>query len=77
MRCRGNVFFYEELNKDMQWEARMDYREFLYPRDMGEYCKSNGVHSSAMEELVSSIDWEFLDSGWLLLAEWKILKEKT
>lgn len=70
-------FFDEELNEDMRWMARMDYREFLYPRDMAEYCKSNGVHSNAMEELVSSIDWEFLDSGWLSLAEWEILKEKT
>lgn len=70
-------FFDEDLSKEMQWEARMDYREFLYPRDMAEYCKSSGMISNAMEEVVSSIDSEFSDSGRLSKVEWKILKERT
>ncbi len=70
-------FFDEDLSKEMQWVARMDYREFLYPRDMAEYCKSSGAISNAMDEVVSSIDSEFSDSGRLLAEEWKILKEKT
>ncbi len=69
-------FFDENLSKEMQWMARMDHREFLYPRDMAEYCKSNGVISSAMEEVVDSIDSEFSDSGRLLAEEWEILKER-
>ena len=68
-------FFDEDLSKEMQWEARMDYREFLYPRDMAEYCKSSGAISNAMEEVVSSIDSEFSDSGRLSEVEWKRLKE--
>lgn len=70
-------FFDEALSKEMQWEARMDYRAFLYPRDMVEYCKSSGATSCAMEEVVSSIDSQFSDSGRLLEVEWEILKERT
>ena len=69
-------FFDEDLSKEMQWEARMDYREYLYPKDMYEYCKSSGAISSSMEEVVSSIDSEFSDSGRLLEVEWEILKER-
>ena len=69
-------FFEEDLIKEMQWMARSDYREFLYPRDMAEYCKSSGAISNAMEEVVSSINSEFSDSGWLLAEEWEILKER-
>ena len=69
-------FFDEDLSKEMQWMVRMDYCEFLYPRDMVEYCKSSGAISSAMEEVVSSINSEFSDSGRLLAEEWEILKER-
>ena len=69
-------FFDEDLSKEMQWMARSDYREFLYPRDMAEYCKSSGAISNAMEEVVSSINSEFSDSGRLLAEEWEILKER-
>lgn len=70
-------FFDEDLSKEMQWMVRMDYREFLYPRDMVEYCKSSGAISNAMEEVVSSINSEFSDSGRLLAVEWEILKERA
>lgn len=70
-------FFDEDASKEMQWMARSDYREFLYPRDMVEYCKSNGTMGSAMEEVVNSINSQFSDSGWLMEAEWKILQEKS
>lgn len=70
-------FFDEDLSKEMQWMARSDYREFLYPRDMVESCKSSGAISNAMEEVVSSIDSEFSDSGRLLAEEWEILKERA
>lgn len=70
-------YFDEDLSKEMQWMARMDYREFLYPRDMVEYCKSSGATSCAMEEVVSNIDSEFSDSGRLLEVEWEILKERA
>lgn len=70
-------FFDEDVSKEMQWMARSDYREFLYPRDMVEYCKSSGAISNAMEEVVSSINSEFSDSGWLLAEEWEILKERA
>ena len=70
-------FFDEDVSKEMQWMARMDYREFLYPRDMAEYCKSNGTISSAMEGVVSSIDSQFSDSGRLSDKEWKKLKENA
>ena len=69
-------FFDEDLSKEMQWEARMDYREFLYPSDMREYCKSNGLMGNAMEEVVSSIDSQFSDPGRLSGKEWKLLKER-
>ncbi|MGN1062285.1 MAG: hypothetical protein ACI4RO_04075 [Candidatus Scatosoma sp.] len=69
-------FFDEEINKDMRWMARMDYREFLYPRDMHDYCKSNGFLDSAMEEVADSIDSEFSDSGRLTEEEWKLLKKR-
>lgn len=69
-------FFEEDLIKEMQWMVRMDYRNFLYPRDMAEYCKSSGAISSAMEEVVSSINSEFSDSGRLFAEEWEILKER-
>ena len=69
-------FFDEDVSKEMQWMVRMDYRNFLYPRDMAEYCKSSGAISSAMEEVVSSINSEFSDSGRLLAEEWEILKER-
>ena len=70
-------FFDEDVSKEMQWMVRMDYREFLYPRDMVEYCKSSGAISNAMEEVVSSINSEFSDSGRLLAEEWEILKERA
>lgn len=70
-------FFDEDVSKEMQWMVRMDYREFLYPRDMVEYCKSSGAISNAMEEVVSSINSELSDSGWLLAEEWEILKERA
>ena len=70
-------FFDEDVSKEMQWMVRMDYREFLYPRDMVEYCKSSGAISNAMEEVVSSINSEFSDSGGLLAEEWEILKERA
>lgn len=70
-------FFDEDVRKEMQWMVRMDYREFLYPRDMVEYCKSSGAISNAMEEVVSSINSEFSDSGRLLAEEWEILKERA
>lgn len=70
-------FFEEDLIEEMQWMVRMDYREFLYPRDMVEYCKSSGAISNAMEEVVSSINSEFSDSGGLLAEEWEILKERA
>lgn len=69
-------YFDEDASKEMQWMARKDYREFLYPRDMAEYCKSNGTMGSAMEEVVNSINSQFSDSGWLTEAEWMILQEK-
>lgn len=77
VRVEETCFFDEDLSKDMQWMARMDYREFLYPRDMAEYCKSNGAIINAMEEVVSSVDSQFSDSGRLLEVEWEILKERT
>ena len=70
-------FFDEDVSKEMQWMARSDYREFLYPRDMVEYCKSSGSVGNAMEEVVSSINSEFSDSGRLLAEEWEILKERA
>lgn len=70
-------FFDEDVSKEMQWMVRMDYRNFLYPRDMAEYCKSSGAISSAMEEVVSSINSEFSDSGRLFAEEWEILKERA
>ena len=70
-------FFDEDLSKEMQWMVRMDYRNFLYPRDMVEYCKSSGAISNAMEEVVSNINSEFSDSGRLLAEEWEILKERA
>ena len=70
-------FFDEDLSKEMQWLARSDYREFLYPQDMAEYCKSSGEISSSMEEVLSSIDSHFSDSGRLSNEEWKKLKERA
>ena len=70
-------FFDEDVSKEMQWMARSDYREFLYPRDMVEYCKSSGSISNAMEEVVSSINSKFSDSGRLSDEEWKKLKENA
>ena len=67
----------EDVSRKMQRQADYDYRNFLYPRDMSEYCQCNKATRNAMEEVISSIHSEFSDSGWLTETEWKILQEKS